>query len=529
MVGKAERLIFLGFDGAIPGFLNKFLAEGKLPNIDRLVKGGFYTEAFPCPPCDTPTNWTTLVTGAWPGTHGITSFHTHLPGEPLSEGMKGCRDTGLCNAEFIWDVAERSGRRSFIFDYPAGWPPTAKTSLVVGGWYSSGRGPGAGLFGFAPNEIGLKDTHPPELAEELRRGVGPVEPIVHPRRAEMVEKGFTGEMEAFFEALDYRIDYFVETAKYLQGKYGWDLLVSHIHTEDSLNHRILNRVWMDHPNYSRGEAEGAWGIYERSYVMLDGMVGRILKECGDERTLVVIVSDHGGVPSSKIAWVGNALRRAGLLRYRRDEETGSLVVDWQRTKAAFYFSPPEYVWINLEGREPNGIVRPEDYERVRGEVINALYSTRDPETGECPVSLALRKEEAAMFGHWGERCADIIYFVKAQYFLPDFGFDGSIGKTSSASLEYLMDMGDVGRPDPTIAAMIEQGSHHGHLPTDGLGLTSNLSFLIMNGPGVRRKHRGRPIWLTDVAPTMAYLLGLPQPAHSEGNIIADTTCEEPKA
>jgi hypothetical protein len=128
-----------------------------------------------------------------------------------------------------------------------------------------------------------------------------------------------------------------------------------------------------------------------------------------------------------------------------------------------------------------------------------------------------------MFGHWGERCVDIIYFMKAQYFLPDFGFDESIGKTSSEALEFLMNMGDVSRPDPTIAAMIEQGSHHGHLPTDRLGLASNLSFLVLNGPGVRRKHRGKPIWLTDVAPTMAYLLDLLLPAHSEGNIIADAT------
>jgi hypothetical protein len=225
--------------------------------------------------------------------------------------------------------------------------------------------------------------------------------------------------------------------------------------------------------------------------------------------------------------VGNALRKAGLLCYKREERTGNLVVDWERTKVAFYFSTPEYVRINLEGREPNGIVKPEEYEGVRAEVITALYGTRDPETGECPISLVLRKEEAAMFEHWGERFADIVYFVKAQYFLSDFGFDGSIGKTSSEALEYLMDMGDVDRPDHAIAAMIEQGSHHGHLPTDRLGLASNSSFLMMNG--VREKHRGRPIWLTDVAPTMAHLLGLPQPAHSEGNIIADATCEGPKA
>lgn len=61
------KLLFLGLDGANWDFIEKFMDEGVLPNIASVVKRGVFTEMLPCPPCDTPTNWTSLVTGAWPG------------------------------------------------------------------------------------------------------------------------------------------------------------------------------------------------------------------------------------------------------------------------------------------------------------------------------------------------------------------------------------------------------------------------------------------------------------------------------
>lgn len=70
---KAKRLMILGFDGAMPEHLEKFVAEGVMPNVAELMNSGAYARALPCPPVDTPTNWTTMVTGAWPGPPGLTS------------------------------------------------------------------------------------------------------------------------------------------------------------------------------------------------------------------------------------------------------------------------------------------------------------------------------------------------------------------------------------------------------------------------------------------------------------------------
>lgn len=113
------------------------MKEGSLPNIEKLMEGGVYTEALSCPPCDTPTNWTTIATGATTGVHGVTSFYTHIPGEPLDLGVQYRSRTQLsryCMAEYLWDVADRHGLKPFVLNYPSGWPGNLKhgaMSLLV--------------------------------------------------------------------------------------------------------------------------------------------------------------------------------------------------------------------------------------------------------------------------------------------------------------------------------------------------------------------------------------------------------------
>ena len=57
-----------------------------------------------------------------------------------------------------------------------------------------------------------------------------------------------------------------------------------------------------------------------------------------------------------------------------------------------------FVYVNLKGRYPGGIVEQEDYENVRDRIINALLDYKHPDTGDRPVLLAVRKEDAHVFG-----------------------------------------------------------------------------------------------------------------------------------
>ncbi len=80
IIPEPKRAVIFGIDGGHPELIQKFIKEGKLPNFEKVMKEGVFKEALEPFPTITPPNWTTITTGAWPGTHGITDFF--LPHNP---------------------------------------------------------------------------------------------------------------------------------------------------------------------------------------------------------------------------------------------------------------------------------------------------------------------------------------------------------------------------------------------------------------------------------------------------------------
>lgn len=130
---RKNKVMIIGIDQAIPGLIDQFIEEGNLPAIEKLAEEGVKTTAFSCPPCDTPTNWTTISTGATTGVHGCTSFYPHAVGEDFGMGLKYRSRSMLssfCQADYIWDAADREGLKSFVINYPSGWPGTMKNGVI---------------------------------------------------------------------------------------------------------------------------------------------------------------------------------------------------------------------------------------------------------------------------------------------------------------------------------------------------------------------------------------------------------------
>ena len=121
---KVQRVMIIGVDAPIAPRVRQFAAQGLLPTVKKLLDGGVVANNCLVPyPTITPPNWTTIVTGAWPGTHGITCFHVHKPGDPLDKIHAGfdSRDT---QAEFLWNAVARAGKKSIVLNYPSTWPST---------------------------------------------------------------------------------------------------------------------------------------------------------------------------------------------------------------------------------------------------------------------------------------------------------------------------------------------------------------------------------------------------------------------
>jgi predicted AlkP superfamily phosphohydrolase/phosphomutase len=200
--------------------------------------------------------------------------------------------------------------------------------------------------------------------------------------------------------------------------------------------------------------------------------------------------------------------REGLLSYTTDPETGKTVIDWTRTKA---YPWRTFVHVNLKGRDPDGIVTPEEYEKVREEALRVVYSMRDPDTDECPIALALRKEDAEALGQWGERFGDIIYYLKPGYTDVDLDRDNAL-KLSVEDLKKLKD----------VALSTEIIEHHNFLPTAKTDHMWNRAVFFMKGPGVKKQYqRKTPIWQVDVTPTICLALGINPPSQCDGKVVHD--------
>ena len=140
-----------------------------------------------------------------------------------------------------------------------------------------------------------------------------------------------------------------------------------------------------------------------------------------------------------------------------------------------------YIYVSLKGRDPHGIVKPgKEYEEVRDKIIAALYDYVDPNTGRRPIRLALRREDARMIGLHGDRVGDVVYAVGGEF----------------------------------------AGQHGQHLPTAEFGIGSLAALFMMKGPNVKKNCLlERTMWLTDIVPTVCYLMDLPVPNDAEGGVI----------
>jgi predicted AlkP superfamily phosphohydrolase/phosphomutase len=134
-----QKLVILGFDGMDPALVRKWMDEGHLPNIAKLVaKGGLYSLGTTHSP-ESPTAWASFATGVNPGKHNIYDFlvrdtNTYLPdlGMVRREPAKFLFDyfpiakprvLSIRGGTSFWVTAGRAGVRSSVLTVPVTFPP----------------------------------------------------------------------------------------------------------------------------------------------------------------------------------------------------------------------------------------------------------------------------------------------------------------------------------------------------------------------------------------------------------------------
>jgi len=134
---EKRKVMVLGIDGMDPRLTRKYVDQGLLPNIKRYIELGACRKDLVMlggQPTVTPPMWTTLCTGAYPMTHGITEFYGQSTEKP--DVMVYNLDSAKCDAEQIWNCFAEAGRKTLVWHWPgAAWPPSSdsKNLYVVDG------------------------------------------------------------------------------------------------------------------------------------------------------------------------------------------------------------------------------------------------------------------------------------------------------------------------------------------------------------------------------------------------------------
>jgi predicted AlkP superfamily phosphohydrolase/phosphomutase len=491
----ARRVLIIGLDGATFDVLDPLMEAGYLPRLKEAVESGVAGPLRSTVPPITPAAWTTFLTGQLPGRHGIIDFERYEPEQNrLSLNSTRCLD-GVRN---IWQILGERGLRVGSVNVPMTYPAVPVNGIMISGFETPG--PDADF------------VQPRDRREEiLQRWPDPTFRARWQRRV-------GGGLKLFAENLAYMTNSFhqgAEMTRWCGDEFGWDVLMVVFKLVDNLQHKTWKYI---DPRWTSRSPQRAQMVRD-AHRHLDEAVGQLLDYADQHEAAVMIVSDHGhGSLEGKVQpnlllkqWGYLTLRQGaqGWTRARRivmrslglnpaehtqaSDVTSDLAVDFSRTRACvMHAGMAGFLYLNLKGRQPDGIVPPEEFERLRDELQERFLgnecSVVDPSGQRIPAFTAVHKPEE-LYGCTREEAP----------WLPDLML---IPYENLAVVRKIRG----GKPVRWLPYRKIEGTHR----PDGI--------LIGCGPGVERGQRVRAN-IVDCAPTVLALLGQPIPDDMQGQPI----------
>ncbi len=401
----AERVLIVGWDGADWDVLDPMLAAGDLPVLAGLIGRGRRGVSRSCRPSHSWAAWPTFLTGLDPAGHGVFDILEHRPG--ASRRMPVSSRSLLAPT---WPMRlSEAGRRVLVVNVPLTYPPLEVNGACIAG-------------GVIP--AGSTFSHPAEIGPQLNWPInGASWTTFRNRPLDLV-----ADAERLTRAR-------AEAMRTLLDEQEWDVACMVFVTPDRIQHCLLEYVHPGHPDHARVADTPTADRVRDVYRLLDRELGTLLERTRED-DLVVLMSDHGHQPCTRALNMNRVLEQLGWLRFGRGSAAMQLLawgrvrsmarvaydrlglhgkvavptppLDWAATRAyTSVVSTGEGVSLALRGREPEGIVAPEDYERVRDELAAALLGYTDPDTGAHPIAAVHRREDV-LFGAHLDRAPDLL-------------------------------------------------------------------------------------------------------------------------
>lgn len=182
--------------------------------------------------------------------------------------------------------------------------------------------------------------------------------------------------------------------EYVLDQFHDGLLFYYFGNLDQVSHMMWRSVDPGHPNYDAERDAPYAKVIEELYIEADRVVGYTLDEMGDD-TQLVIMSDHGFSSWRRSFHLNNWLKENGYLAVRDPnlkKDPGFLFnVDWTRTRA--YGLGLNGLYINVAGREKDGIVAESERRALMEEIKAGLLEVVDPVTGMPAITKVYSRDD----------------------------------------------------------------------------------------------------------------------------------------
>lgn len=419
----------IGLDCAPPALVFDRFREA-MPHLGALSERGVWGPLRSTIPPITVPAWTTMVTGRDPGELGLYGFRDRVAGSYALRTVSA-DDVGIPR---VWDRLGETGRRVVVCFVPPTWPVRPVRGELVSCFLARDA----------------EHTWPRTLGRELEARFGPYRADVDDPRRGDVERvlGEIREMTAQHFAI----------ARHLWETRRPDFLMMVEMGPDRLHHACWRTM---QPGGAHERAARAY------YADLDRHAGELIARAGPETT-VIVASDHGARSS-----LGAVRINAWLVANGWQARTASGEIDWSHTRAWGEGGYYARIFLNVAGREPEGVVAKDAFEGERSRLCEALRAMTGPD-GAPLGNVVLRPQDA---------------FRATRGAPPDLlAFFGDLAWRSVAGLGEIFATDDPG----------DDGCNH-----DWNGI------FVMAGPGIPARGPVAGMQIADVAATILARFGLP--------------------
>ncbi|NOX60973.1 MAG: hypothetical protein GXP42_03360 [Chloroflexi bacterium] len=507
------RVWVIGLDGVPWTLLQPWIDQGHLPTLAQLQAGGAWGGLRSSIQFLTAVAWSSFITGMNPGKHGIFDFARRIPGTYDQELTNAARRAGRS----LWRILSDAGRRVGVVNVPMTFPPEPVNGFLIAGLDTPG--------------LDSAYTYPPELKSEVND--------VHFIAVSTIGKSHSQYLAETLEGVDKRFELLWRTIdREPLDFYMWVEMET-----DAIQH--CSWRLMDDPSHPNHDA--IFQVYKR----IDQHLARLVAKLPHDVTLIVM-SDHGAGPIAKTVYLDRWLARHGWLHYKQERglsladrgrhlarvgvrrtlylaqrflpvavkgflkrfsgahaavETfiDKADIDWSRT-AAYSTGNLGNINLNIKGRDPQGVIEPDQVEKVIQAITKALYELRDPDTGERMVAQVMRREEIYT-GDMIERAPDLLIRWTDDKYLATKDYEN--------------------KPDgPLFGDKQKFGRHGAAYALDQTGTHIIEGVCIFYGYGVQPGARLQNAQLIDLAPTILYLLDTPIPRAMDGRVLIEAFAPE---